>query len=53
MQDRFYKENDPVEKLGRQKGTYLEIFIDTYCTRDQTHKKAEMFCEGSLKPAIV
>ncbi|XP_035274034.1 interferon-induced very large GTPase 1-like [Anguilla anguilla] len=53
MQDRFYKENDLVEKLGRQKGTYLEIFIDTYCTRDQTHKKAEMFCEGSLKPAIV
>ncbi|KAG9352724.1 hypothetical protein JZ751_021138, partial [Albula glossodonta] len=50
--DRFYSESDPVEKLGRQKTMYLEIFKDTYCKRDQTQKKAEMFCEDSLKPAV-
>ncbi|MBN3306798.1 GVIN1 GTPase, partial [Amia calva] len=53
MQDRFYKENDPMEKLEQQKQRYLEIFKDTYCRRDQTQKKADMFCEDCLKPAIL
>ncbi|XP_036399925.1 interferon-induced very large GTPase 1-like isoform X2 [Megalops cyprinoides] len=53
MQDRFYQENDPVQKLGRLKRRYLEIFKDTYCKRDQTHKKAEMFCKDCLMPATI
>ncbi|XP_072406377.1 interferon-induced very large GTPase 1-like [Chiloscyllium punctatum] len=53
VQENFLKKHNPVEQLQKEKAAYCQSFKDTYQEKDQTKRRAELFCENCLIPAII
>ncbi|KAG6922395.1 putative protein 4070, partial [Chelydra serpentina] len=53
MHEKFIKENDPLERLGKLKPQYLSTFKALYLEKDECQGKAWDFCHQCLRPALV
>ncbi|GCB69729.1 hypothetical protein scyTo_0008443 [Scyliorhinus torazame] len=52
MHQDFFRENDPLTRLGEMKSAYFSTFKDLYHEKDQGQKRAQALCSNCLQPAL-